>query len=88
MGFVRDRVSKKFAIVLLIIETCVAYSFLIWYNERNIFDWLAYVFVFLWGIQDSGLNCIIRTILGSEFDSKIIPFSVFNFAQSLMVFVV
>lgn len=79
LGWIRDYSSTKTAAAVLIIETCIAYAFLIWYNERNVFDWLAYVFVFLWGIQDSGLNCIVRSILGFEFDSKIVPFSVFNF---------
>ena len=42
---------------------------------------------FTWGLQDSGLNCMIRCILGFEFDSKILPFSVFNFVQSLFIFI-
>ena len=42
---------------------------------------------FMWGVQDSGLNCIVRAILGFEFNSKILPFSVFNFVQSLFVFI-
>lgn len=41
---------------------------------------------FLWGFQDSGANCLIRSMMGTEFDSKLIPFSVFNFTQSLTVF--
>ena len=41
---------------------------------------------FMWGFMDSGLNTLIRCILGFEFDSKIIPFSVFNFIQSLLIF--
>lgn len=79
MAIIRDGYSTRAAIVILIIETCIAYGLLIWYNERDKFDWLAAVFTFAWGIQDSGLNCIARSVLGFEFDSKIIPFSVFNF---------
>jgi hypothetical protein len=42
---------------------------------------------FLWGTQDSGINCFINCILGFEFESKILPFSVFKFTQSLFTFV-
>ena len=42
---------------------------------------------FIWGLQDSGLNCLLRSILGFEFESKITPFSCFNFTQSLGIFV-
>ena len=47
---------------------------------------MAFVMAFVWGLMDSGLNAIIRSMLGFEFESKITPFSVFNFIQSLLVF--
>ena len=43
---------------------------------------------FFWGIQDGGLNCLINCVLGFQFDSKITPYSVNKFAQSLLIFMV
>ena len=39
-----------------------------------------------WGIQDSGLCNFLQCVLGFEFESKIIPFSVMKFTQSLFIF--
>ena len=50
LAAIRDGYGTRAAIVVLIFETCVAYALLIWYNERDKFDWLAYTFVFSWGI--------------------------------------
>ena len=36
---------------------------------------------------DGFANCFINCILGFEFDSKILPFGVFKFVQSLFIFV-
>ena len=57
-------------------------------NQVNKFGPLCYVMPFVWGLQDSCCNILIRSLLGFEFESQITPFSVFNFVQSLFVFVV
>lgn len=42
---------------------------------------------FLWGWQDAALNTFQSVVMGSEFESKITPFSCFRFIQSLFAFV-
>ena len=39
-----------------------------------------------WGAQDGALNNILNCILGFEFDSKIVPFSVSKLIKSLFIF--
>ena len=41
---------------------------------------------FFWGISDGGLNTLINSMLGFQFDSKTSPFSVNKFVQSLLIF--
>jgi hypothetical protein len=47
---------------------------------------MAYVMNFVWGLQDSGLNILMMSILGFEFEDKTTPFSVYNFVMGLSVF--
>ena len=83
---VRDKAGVKIAIGvemgLLIIATVLVDIF----NQANTFGTLAYILCFAWGFQDSGTQTIIKCILGFQYNSKIIPFSVFNFVQSLAIF--
>lgn len=50
MAYVKDHSAPSMPIILQIVMTVVAYVFLIWFNERNKFDWLTYVFVFFFGL--------------------------------------
>lgn len=50
IAYVKDKTGDKTPFIINIFQTVIAYVFLIAYNERNKFDWLVYVMVFLWGI--------------------------------------
>lgn len=80
IGNIRDKMNNKVAIIMELVLLVISLTVVVIFNSKNRFNIMAYFMCFLWGLQDSGLNCIIRCILGFEFDSKIIPFSVFNFA--------
>lgn len=87
IGLLRDKVNNKVAIVMQLL-LCMAALFSVYlFNRLNQFTGLAHLMCFLWGLQDSGINCLVRSMLGFEFDSKIVPYSVFNFSHSVYVFV-
>ena len=79
VGIFRDKYGIKKAILVevgLLVATSVIVDV---FNAQNQFGPLAYVMCFAWGFQDSGCQCLLRCVLGFQFESKIIPFSVFNF---------
>lgn len=86
IGLVKDKVNKRFALFLQILLTVAAFAFVFIVNEKDIYDYMSFIMAFVWGLMDSGLNAIIRSMLGFEFESKIVPFSVFNFLQALFIF--
>ena len=65
----------------------MAFALLLIYALEYKYSTLAYIFPLFWGFQDSGLNCLMNVTLANEFNSKILPFSVFKFVQSLCIFV-
>lgn len=79
IGLIWDKYGVKQALTAQLFLTVIGVSLVVYVNNRNTFDIWSSVMCFMWGFHDSGLNCIIRCFLGFEFDSKIIPFSVFNF---------
>ena len=88
VGKVRDTIGNKPCIFFQILLVAASLFMILRFNNSNDFDYFpAYMMCFLWGTQDSGTNCFINCILGFEFDSKILPFSVFKFTQSLFIFV-
>ena len=54
---------------------------LIVYNERDIFDWVAYLVSLLFGMTNEGLQTQIGSLLGQEFEQKITPFAAKNFVE-------
>ena len=88
VGKVRDTIGNKPCIIFQILLVAASMFSILFFNNQNNFDYFpAYLMCFLWGTQDSGTNCFINCILGFEFDSKILPFGVFKFVQSLFIFV-
>jgi hypothetical protein len=66
----------------------LAFGVMIWYIWINKFTlYFAGAFNFFWGLQDSGLNNFIYCVLGFQFKSKTLPFSIYFFAQSFFCFV-
>lgn len=87
VGQFRDKLGNSSAISIQLILTFLAVSSVITFNRLDNFNLnLAYLMCFLWGLQDSGINCLLRSILGFEFESNLLPFSVFNVSLSLTVF--
>ena len=87
LGYIRDNSSNKASIVVYLIFCIISFTLTFLFNDKNEFNYLAYLMCFVWGFQDSGLNCLVRCVLGFEFESKITPFCVFNFVQSFFIFV-
>jgi predicted MFS family arabinose efflux permease len=89
VGQLRDKFGNASAISAQITLTFLAITSVMTFNRLENFSLnLAYLMCFLWGLQDSGINCLLRSILGFEFDSNLLPFSVFSVSQSLTVFAV
>ncbi len=90
-GFLVTKVIElrdmRMGVVCCIFLTILGFVVFIVLNEIRIFGWLCFLFTFLWGVQDSALNTVMNSILGFEFESNIIPFSVFKFSQSLFIFI-
>jgi MFS family permease len=88
-GGIRDRLGNRICVLTCITFMIIAMTALIWFNENNFFTFLtSYSMCLLFGIQDSGIQCFVNCILGFEFESKILPFSVYRFTQSLFTFVI
>ena len=88
VGKIRDTYKNIAAIAAQIVILLAALIYIQIFNSNNDFTYTgAYLMCFLWGTQDSGINCFVNCILGFEFESKILPFSVFKFTQSLFTFV-
>jgi predicted MFS family arabinose efflux permease len=88
LGYVQDTFSNKstiaFCFVLTTSATLVMLGYIVVYNFSLFF---AIVMCFCWGVQDGAVNCLNSCILGFQFDSKTMPFSVFKTVQSLAIFV-
>lgn len=67
-------------------QTAIAFALLFVYIAQFKFSVLAYFVTLFWGLQDSAVNNLMNCILGFEFESKILPFSVFKFVSSLFTF--
>lgn len=86
-GGIRDRMGNRICVLVCIFFMIVALSIMIWFNQRNYFTFISsYSMCLLWGVQDSGIQCFVNCILGFEFESKILPFSVYRFTQSIFTF--
>ena len=46
---------------------------------------MAYWLCFFWGWQDSGLNIIVNTIMGFEFESKTTPYAACRVVRNSML---
>jgi fucose permease len=86
-GSVNDKMGQKAGITYCLIMTIIAFAMLFAYIEIYKFSVLAFFMTLIWGLQDSAVNTMTNCILGFEFDSKIIPFSVYKFVQSIFVFI-
>lgn len=87
MGFSRDACGNKCAIIFQLLFFLTGAIWIVIFHMNNKYTYRAYILCFFWGLQDAGINVLVRTHLGFEFDSKIIPFSVFGFVQGIFIFI-
>ncbi|CDW84340.1 major facilitator superfamily protein [Stylonychia lemnae] len=87
VGQIIDRRGSKYVSMLncgiIFIMTFCTLAFL----GINKFNMLAFLMTFIWGVQDAFVNINCLQILGFEFDNNSEPFSIFNMAQALGVFI-
>jgi len=83
-----DWKGMRFAILFEIALTAITFLILLATNEMDRFGPLCYLMTVSWGVMDSGLNTIMNAILGTEFNSNLIPFSIKQFVASITVFLV
>jgi predicted MFS family arabinose efflux permease len=69
IGFIRDRRGNFTAYAVETVLLVAAVILVIVFNEENKFGPMAYIMIFMWGLHDSGIQCLIRSIMGFEFDS-------------------
>lgn len=86
-GKIGDSQSMKVTIAANMLSAFVGFSLLIAYTVHYKFTLVfGFFMTFFWGISDGGLNTLINSMLGFQFDSKTSPFSVNKFVQSLLIF--
>ena len=88
-GYITDNFSLNQIGLFNVIACSVGYGVLILYGIIYDFSfYLSILMTFTWGVQDSGINCLLNSLLGFQFASKTTPFSVYKFLQSLLIFIV
>ena len=85
-GKIADRFGVKAGLVFILVLTAVAFGAVFGTIAQYKFGVLTFLMTFAWGLQDSSVNNFINCVLAFEFESKVTPFSVNKFSQSLFVF--
>ena len=86
-GQIRDRFGYKAAIIAVLILMIPAFGMIMAVNSSNAYNSTSWLMCLLWGIMDSGLNNFVNCVLGFEFESQTVPFSVYNVYQNFFNFV-
>jgi len=84
-GITIDKTSIKMANFVNIIFTALALVLLITFVLKEKFNYFIYPLLFLWGVQDTGCNTIINTVLGFEFESKSAPFGAYRVIRNPII---
>ena len=85
IGNLKDRISNKCSLMTQILFIIGSIGAVLHFLIQNKFTIWAYIMCLTWGLQDSGLKCILFCLFGFEFESKIIPFCVYHFVESILV---
>lgn len=85
-GKFSDKFGSKGGLYLVMGLTVVAFAILFGTVAQYEFSYLTFIMTFAWGLQDSSLCNFVNCVLAFEFESKVTPFSVFKFSQSLFTF--
>eukprot|EP00347_Sterkiella_histriomuscorum_P014941 403358919 len=86
-GQVADKFGQRLGVIYIMIVSACAFAVVFAFVGTWKFGVLTFFMTFIWGIQDSGMNNYMSCTLGFQFDSKIIPFSILKFVQSLFTFI-
>ena len=86
-GRITDRCTTKNTIYINMLTCTLGFSCLILYGAVYDFSfYLGVLMTFSWGVQDSGLMCLLHSILGFQFKSKTTPFSAYIFLHAVLIF--
>lgn len=85
-GKVTDWKGTKAGLYVIISMAIPALTVLILINELFEFSALSYVMCLLWGLMDGAENTFSNCVLGFEFDSNLIPFSVQWIVTAVSIF--
>lgn len=78
-GFVQDNSSDRTTLLVCLGLSSAAAGVQFAYVAHFDFTlWFGVLMCFCWGVQDGASNCLTSCILGFQFDSKTMPFSVFK----------
>ena len=87
-GQILDNYGTRVSIFTNIVLLILAMSMLIWFTYHNHFQfWSATLLNFLWGLQDSGVNCFIYCICGFQFETNEHPLAIYIFFAFFFAFV-
>ena len=85
----QDTCGMTVTLGVLFIMTVIAGTLNIIYAVIFVFNiYLCIAMVFVFGVQDACIVCLINTMCGFEFESKTVPFSVMKFSQSIFIFLI
>lgn len=85
-GKIADRFGVKVGLAFILVLTAVAFGMVFGTIAQYKFGVLTFLMTFAWGLQDSSVNNFYNCVLAFEFESKVTPFSVSKFSQSLFTF--
>lgn len=88
IGQVIDRMGNRPAIICTVASVAIQATFLVIFHWQNSYGVLTHVMTFFWGFSDGIVNTHVQDILGFEFaPDNVRPYSIFNFLQSMVIFV-
>jgi predicted MFS family arabinose efflux permease len=77
-GLVIDKCGSRTAAIYLLILCVITQLLLLYYNEREKFDGLAYLVSMLCGFEEQSLQTYVTAVLGNEFTDKVVPYAAHN----------
>lgn len=86
MGFIIDKLSSRIGVLVNLVTIVASGIVSFWQIRRNKYDWVTYVYTFVWGFSDGAITTHAQTMMGFEFDNASDPFSIFTSVQAVAVF--
>jgi len=83
MGKIIDVFGHRSGVIITTAVVLSTIGITIYSHSRNKYDIVWFIVSFMWGVSDSKINTVCISICGTEFDTKIEPFAILNFAYAL-----